>query len=356
MRTPKKALFVALIFLLAFLQSPLSIIPQAKADIDTWQVEADSDDCYRRLVADAFDLENVRIYAGSGTVDSYGFGAGLRFTGITIPPGSTIDSAYLKITAEPLNAQTICNTRVSGHDVDNSLTLTNKTDFDDRYANHRTAAIVDWDNIPTWSVDEYGADTFSPDIKAVIQEIINRGGWVSGNSLTLFWEDFDDRSSDTALRRGYGHKQNPTKAARLEITWTPPPPPSDPNLLFGAGFNASSPYVDLYWNHSLVNVQLFEVQNSTDKISWGYLGQNTTAEYHDFQVVNGTERYYRVRACNFTYGNWYNSSFTDINFETVYFIESVADEGDTIIMGGSGIFWIILIIVVPIVAFVLKKG
>lgn len=103
--------------------------------------------------------------------------------------------------------------------------------------------------------------------------------------------------------------------------------PSDPNLLFGAGFNTSSPYVELHWNHSLVNVQFFEVQNSSDGDSWTYLGLSNTANYTDSQVVNGTERYYKVRACNQTDSTWYNSSWTDVNFEKVYFILGVGDEG-----------------------------
>ena len=98
-----------------------------------------------------------------------------------------------------------------------------------------------------------------------------------------------------------------------------------PTNLFGAGFNASSPYVSLYWTTNLTGITLYEVQNSTDKVSWDTLGSNTTAEYHDFQVVNGTERYYRVRACNFTGGIWDNSTFTDINFEKVYFIMPIVN-------------------------------
>ena len=102
-------------------------------------------------------------------------------------------------------------------------------------------------------------------------------------------------------------------------------PPSDPNLLFGAGFNDSSPYVELHWNHSLIDVELFEVQNSTDNISWTYLGQSTTANYTDIQVVNGTYRYYKVRACNNTDDTWYNSSFSNIDMEKVYFIPEVGN-------------------------------
>ncbi len=97
-------------------------------------------------------------------------------------------------------------------------------------------------------------------------------------------------------------------------------PPSDPDLLFGAGFNASSPFVELHWNHSLIDVQFFEIHNSSDGLSWAYLGQSNTANYTDTQVNNGTERFYRVRAVNQTGGTWYNSSWSAVNFETVYFI------------------------------------
>jgi len=99
-----------------------------------------------------------------------------------------------------------------------------------------------------------------------------------------------------------------------------PPVLEAPNKLFGAGFNASAPYVILRWASNLTDINFFEIQNSTDKISWDYLGQSTTNQYTDLQVTNGLERFYRIRACNYTGGAWDNSTFTDINFEKVYFV------------------------------------
>ena len=106
-----------------------------------------------------------------------------------------------------------------------------------------------------------------------------------------------------------------------------PPKLEASNKLFGAGFNASVPNVILRWASNLTDISFFEVQNSTDKISWDYLGQSTTNQYIDLQVTNGLERFYRIRACNYTDGAWDNSTFTDINFEKVYFVS-----------GGDGLF------------------
>jgi len=117
-----------------------------------------------------------------------------------------------------------------------------------------------------------------------------------------------------------------------------------PTYLFGAGFNDSTPVVDLCWSTNLTGITLFEVQNSTDKISWSYLGSNTTAEYHDLQVVNGTRRYYRVRACNFTGAVWDNSTWTDIDFETVYFIRAGAGNGAPAVEVAMGKYYALAII------------
>lgn len=96
-------------------------------------------------------------------------------------------------------------------------------------------------------------------------------------------------------------------------------PMETPAYLFGAGFNGSIAYVDLRWETNLTAINFFEVQNSTDKIAWDHLGTSTTNNYTDLQVVNGTQRYYRIRACNFTGAAWDNSTWTDIDFETVYY-------------------------------------
>lgn len=189
---------------------------------DTFYPGESSDDCFRRLITDYFSLTHDAIAAGRYGSTYYDYGAGIRFTSVTIPAESVINSAYLKLYARNFTGNSLneVRTRISADDTDDALTFSTSGDFDTRYA-ARTTARVDWDEIPDWTTD---VQYTSPDIKTVIQEIIDRGGWASGNDIALFWEDFDTRSdnvSDGAQRQGvsYDHGSN---IPELTVTWTAP--------------------------------------------------------------------------------------------------------------------------------------
>jgi len=55
-----------------------------------------------------------------------------------------------------------------------------------------TTAGVVWNAIPTWGG---GGERTSPDISNVIQEIVNRGGWLSGQAMVIFWGDHGGNST-----------------------------------------------------------------------------------------------------------------------------------------------------------------
>ena len=183
----------------------------------TFQVTASTDDCYERLNTTFFDLTATAVQAGKSTATNR-WGSGMRFLGITIAGGSTIDSAYLTLRASIDRAVTVCNTRISAEDVDDAITFANDSAaFETRYA-ARTTARVDWDAIAAWTAD---TDYDSPEIKTVIQEIIDRGSWASGNDIVIFWEDFDDRSDGSAVRSAYS-EDGTGEAPKLVITYTEP--------------------------------------------------------------------------------------------------------------------------------------
>ena len=195
------------------------------------QVGAGSDDCFRKRTYPEWDLNYVYQMVGRCTATNKQVGGGMRFTGVTIPQGATIVTAYLTLRCKYYYGGTPCNTRISAENVDDAPTFINSyVAFDSRY-NNRTAARVDWDDIPVWTV---GTDYNSPEIKTVIQEIVDRAGWVSGNSIVIFWEDFDDRSpTDNAERLAHSYNSSPTYAPKLHIEYKGAPK-GMPGLSVGA--------------------------------------------------------------------------------------------------------------------------
>lgn len=186
----------------------------------TWQIGAGTDDCDRsKGPANEWNLAGGNFQAGYQSSDYRQKGAGARFTNITIPKGATIDQAHLTLRSRLNKAAGPCRTRISAENVDNAPTFIDDCwVFDDRYANN--TATVDWDSIPAWTTDE---EYDSPDIKTVIQAIIDRPGWASGNAIVIFWEDFEYRSNGLERRRAaYSYDNDPDKAPKLVIEFSVP--------------------------------------------------------------------------------------------------------------------------------------
>lgn len=131
----------------------------------------------------------------------------LRFLNVQVPKGSTINSAVLRVR--------VCT---SGEILSNIVGIAegNCSDFTTNpIPRPETSAKVPWDG-----GKPYGWIT-SPDISAIIQEIVNRPDWAPGNAIGLKW--LDDGSTDYCSINHY--ERDPELAAVLEITYTPVAPP-----------------------------------------------------------------------------------------------------------------------------------
>ena len=132
----------------------------------------------------------------------------LRFTNVTVPQGSTVNSATLEVYIVGTSYDDP-DVDVYLEDADNSAALT--TSSNNISGRTKTTAKV------TWSGSGLGAGWKSPgDLAAVVQEVVDRGGWVSSNALTVL---FDSLSSANNLRiRPYEY--DTTLAAKLTIDYT----------------------------------------------------------------------------------------------------------------------------------------
>jgi hypothetical protein len=143
------------------------------------RVAASSDDAEERASENvslgSSDLELVFDNNGNQTV-------GMRFNGLSIPSGATITKAYVQFQTDKTHSDPTSLT-VQGEGVDNATTFVKtKGNISTR---PRTAAAVSWSPNPWLTVGEAGLDQQTPDIASVIQEIVNRTGWASGNSLVI---------------------------------------------------------------------------------------------------------------------------------------------------------------------------
>jgi hypothetical protein len=114
---------------------------------------------------------------------------------------------------------TVVRSKIRGELETNPVTFADLADFDGR---ERTSAIVAWNDLPAWSSPNYYD---SPEVKGIIQEIIDQDGWASGNALVLFWDDFDDLSDHNTNCRRYGGAWDAAShdPPRLHIEYTAPP-------------------------------------------------------------------------------------------------------------------------------------
>ena len=106
-----------------------------------------------------------------------------RFVNVELEQGATIESAYLKVEFEDMSAYGVGNDfRINGFDVDDQAQpLIGNSASEGAHSNH-TTAFVDW-TIPSLSSTKEVLS--SPDIKTIVQEIVDRAGWSSGNALML---------------------------------------------------------------------------------------------------------------------------------------------------------------------------
>ncbi len=114
----------------------------------------------------------------------------LRFPDVQIPNGATINSAIISVFANDAYTSTL-NTKIYAVDADDQAAFSQASDF----ALTKTSASVDWDP------GDWVAFTFysTSDISTVVKEIVDRGGWNTGNAIVLLI--LNAASAGTTTRR-----------------------------------------------------------------------------------------------------------------------------------------------------------
>ena len=135
---------------------------------------------------------------------------GMRFNNIDIPPSATVTSAYIQFTVDETNSGTTNLTfKAEAHD-DAPAFSNNDHDVSDRTT---TNASVNWNPSDWTSVGEAGTDQQTPDLSAIVQEIVDRAGWSANNSMVFIVTGSGERTAES-------HDGSPSDAPILHVTYT----------------------------------------------------------------------------------------------------------------------------------------
>jgi uncharacterized repeat protein (TIGR01451 family) len=139
------------------------------------------------------DLELVR---DDDSPSSGAQNVGIRFNGLTVPAGARITNAYITFTADspewPNTNSGAASITFRAQAADNPGTFS----YSDFNVTSRitTTASVDWPNIPAWST---GSEYNSPDLSTIVQEIVDRPGWSTGNSMVFVINGSGSRTAES---------------------------------------------------------------------------------------------------------------------------------------------------------------
>ena len=147
-------------------------------------------------------------YATGGLSDSTQT-VGLRFRDVQIPQGVTITSASLEFEVDSASNEATSLT-IKGEDSDNSAQFTETAH--DISSRSTTAHAVEWADMESWTAS--GQKKESPDLTAVVQDIVNRPGWCGGNAMALIIDG-------TGQRNAKSYDGSSVDAPLLRVTYDP---------------------------------------------------------------------------------------------------------------------------------------
>ncbi len=135
---------------------------------------------------------------------------GIRFRDVKIPKGSTITRAYIQFTVDETRSETT-NLTIWGHARYRSGMFWN--DDNDISRRDKTSASVAWNDVPEWgNVLETGVAQQTPDLSAIVQEIIDIPDWAYDNAITFIIEGSGERV-------GKAYKSGADKAPLLHVEY-----------------------------------------------------------------------------------------------------------------------------------------
>ena len=133
---------------------------------------------------------------------------GVRFRNIALPQGASITNAYLEFTAYQNSSDSTASFNIAGVDQDDPKSFGSYPRY--LLRDKPKTAAVPWTGIPRW----YKNYTYqSPSVKTIVEQIVGRGGWVSGNDMMFVFSDF------VGIRGAYTYNGKPSSTVSLVVEY-----------------------------------------------------------------------------------------------------------------------------------------
>lgn len=143
---------------------------------------------------------------------------GMRFVNITVPQNALIINAYIEFeTDETGSVPTSLTIYGEAADSAPSFAWCGSSSCFTLSTRSTTTASVTWNNIPAWTTVDEKHQT--PNLAPIVQELVNRDGWVSGNAMAFMITGSGTRTAES-------YNGEPTAAPLLHIEYSTVPPPA----------------------------------------------------------------------------------------------------------------------------------
>lgn len=153
------------------------------------RVNNDNDDAEERRPSGSMYLTSTDLeLVTDGSQDQL---TAMRFNGVTVPQGAIITNAYIEFTVDEADSGTTSVVLRAEASDDAATFGTNNNNISSRPL---TSFSVNWSNISPWQVDEIHT---SPDLRSIVQQVVNRNGWNSGNAMVFVISGSGERTAES---------------------------------------------------------------------------------------------------------------------------------------------------------------
>ncbi len=181
------------------------------------QISTSADDAEEKDSGASFSSTRGLItFSASNTSDALRYNGGFRFNAVDIANGDTIDDVDMEVFMVYNGDRINCDIRAN--DVDDAVDFSSDADVTTRVDSAATSAKASWFKTGTPSGFRKSSTDDFVDATLVVQEVIDRGSWASGNDLVILLQGHDDSSWFYCECRSYDGVSS--QAARLTIDFT----------------------------------------------------------------------------------------------------------------------------------------